>query len=160
MEININITIRSICINKLFKFWKKPDFNKNKNKGGKNMKTKTLKRLTFVATILLLISMCASTVLAVTPSSITVQGDETNGVSEVMNIGNQILTVINAVGVVLAVIILVILGIKYMMGSAEEKAEYKKTMVPYIIGAVFIFAAPTIANVVYKLATGINSTTP
>lgn len=156
MEINTNITIRSICINKLFKFWKKPDFNKNKNKGGKNMKTKTLKILTFIATIMLLVAMCASTVLAVAPNDIKVGDDSTTGVNEVVSIGGKIITVINAVGVVLAVIILVVLGIKYMMGSAEEKAEYKKTMIPYIIGAVFIFAAPTIANVVYNLAKGLN----
>ena len=38
-----------------------------------------------------------------------------------------------------------------MMGSAEEKAEYKKTMIPYLVGAVLIFLAPTIANTVYTL---------
>ncbi|MEI3401230.1 MAG: hypothetical protein V8R51_02250 [Clostridia bacterium] len=43
------------------------------------------------------------------------------------------------VGIVLSVVILIILGIKYMMGSAEEKAEYKKTMIPYLIGAVSVF---------------------
>lgn len=37
-----------------------------------------------------------------------------------------------------------------MMGSAEEKAEYKKTMMPYLVGALLIFAAVTIANMVYN----------
>jgi len=45
-----------------------------------------------------------------------------------------------------------VIGIKYMMGSAEEKAEYKKVMVPYIIGAVLLFAAPHIVRVVYDLS--------
>lgn len=120
------------------------------------MKTKTLKILTFVATILLLTSICTSTVLAITPNQIQPLENGVNGVNEVTSIGQKVMTVINAVGVVVAVIILVILGIKYMVGSAEEKAEYKKTMIPYLIGAVFIFAAPTIANVVYNLAKGIN----
>ena len=44
-----------------------------------------------------------------------------------------------------------------MMGSAEEKAEYKKSMLPYLIGALILFAASTIANVVYQFATGLNS---
>ena len=48
-------------------------------------------------------------------------------------------------------IILVVLGIKYMMGSAEEKAEYKKTMIPYVVGAILIFLAPMIANMIYTL---------
>jgi len=50
-----------------------------------------------------------------------------------------------------------VLGIKYMMGSAEEKAEYKKTMIPYIIGAILLFAATTIANAIYTFANGMNS---
>ena len=43
-----------------------------------------------------------------------------------------------------------------MMGSASEKAEYKKTMIPYIVGAVLIFAASTLANMAYQFATSIN----
>ena len=42
-----------------------------------------------------------------------------------------------------------------MMGSASEKAEYKKTMIPYLVGAILIFAASTIANVVYQFAIGL-----
>ena len=39
-----------------------------------------------------------------------------------------------------------------MMGSAEEKAEYKKTLVPYVIGAGLVFAASTIAGVIYTFS--------
>lgn len=34
-----------------------------------------------------------------------------------------------------------ILGIKYMMGSAEERANYKRSMIPFVIGAILLFAA-------------------
>ena len=57
----------------------------------------------------------------------------------VTKIGNQLIGIITTVGVVVAVIILLVLGIKYMMGSASEKAEYKKTMIPYLVGAILIF---------------------
>ena len=53
---------------------------------------------------------------------------------------------------VLSVIVLIILGLKYMMGSVEEKAEYKKSFMPYIIGAALVFAASTIAGIVYNIA--------
>ena len=42
-----------------------------------------------------------------------------------------------------------------MMGSAEEKAEYKKTMLPYLIGAVIVFAASILVKWVYDLAKGL-----
>lgn len=50
-----------------------------------------------------------------------------------------ILTTITDIGMVVAVLILAILGIKYMLGSAEEKAEYKKDLIPYLIGAALLF---------------------
>ena len=48
------------------------------------------------------------------------------------------------------VLIITILGIKYMMGSLEEKAEYKKSMIPLIVGIIVVMGASTIANVLFK----------
>lgn len=118
------------------------------------MSTKTIKILTVIATILLIISMGTSMVYGLSPKDVTANASAT-GTTEVKTLGQNIMGVIQVVGVVLAVIILMIIGIKYMMGSAEEKAEYKKTMIPYIVGAILIFSASTIANVIYQFATGL-----
>ena len=111
------------------------------------MNAKTIKVLTFVDTILLVVSLGASTVFGLTPSEMT--GTAPTG-TEIKDLGNTLIGILQTVGIVLSVVILVILGIKYMMGSAEEKADYKKTMIPYVVGAVCIFLAPTIANMVYN----------
>lgn len=66
--------------------------------------------------------------------------------------GNSIVKVISTIGVVVSVVMLIVLGIKYMIGSAEEKATYKKTLMPYVIGAVLVFAASEIAQLIYNLA--------
>ena len=76
-------------------------------------------------------------------------GDEANSIKDV---GNSITSIIRVVGTIVAVAILIVLGIKYMMGSAEEKAEYKKTLFPYLVGAVLIFAASSLADIVYSWA--------
>ena len=86
--------------------------------------------------------------------------DQINGKANIetgnlVNAGNQIATIIRVVGIILSVIILMILGIKYMMGSASEKAEYKKTMIPYVIGAVVLFGASALAGAIVQLAQGI-----
>ena len=65
-------------------------------------------------------------------------------------VGN-ILHVLNVVGVILAVIVMAVFGIKYMMGSLEERAEYKKTLIPYIVGIVLLLLASSIPNIVYQL---------
>ena len=54
-------------------------------------------------------------------------------------------------------ILLLVIGIKYMMGSASEKAEYKKTMIPYIVGAVLIFAGTSLVRVIYSLSTSVST---
>ena len=118
------------------------------------MSKKTMKILTIVATILLIVSIGTSMVYGVT-SPLDIKAQEGAGVDQVKALGGKLMGVLQTVGVVIAVIILIVLGIKYMMGSAEEKAEYKKTMIPYLVGAILIFAASTIANVVYQFATSL-----
>ena len=85
------------------------------------------------------------------------QGNANASVNGVTNLGATIVTIMQTVGIVVAVVILLVLGIKYMIGSAEEKAEYKKTMIPYIVGAILIFASTTIVNVVWQIANGFNA---
>ena len=78
-----------------------------------------------------------------------------NDASGVAEVGQKITNIISTVGIVVAVIVLLILGIKYMIGSASEKAEYKKTMIPYLVGAVLVFGASAIAKVVVNMASTI-----
>ena len=98
--------------------------------------------------IIKLVTLGTSSIFALTPNGVVAKEPTS---TDIQDLGGRILGILQTVGVVLSVIILVVLGIKYMMGSAEEKAEYKKTMIPYLVGAVLIFLAPTIANTVYSL---------
>lgn len=68
------------------------------------------------------------------------------------NAGNAAIKVLSTIGMIISVVVLVALGIKYMLGSLEERAGYKKSMLPYIIGAILVFAASTIASIVYNVA--------
>jgi type IV secretory pathway VirB2 component (pilin) len=54
-------------------------------------------------------------------------------------------------GSIVSVICLIVMGVKYMMGSVEEKAEYKKTLFPYILGAFMVFATVNLLQVVYEV---------
>lgn len=62
--------------------------------------------------------------------------------------GAIILNAIVTVGVVISVVMFMILGIKYMIGSVEERAEYKKTMIPMIIGTGLLFTVTTIVGII------------
>ena len=75
--------------------------------------------------------------------------------TELKSKAGLILGAINVFGVIVSVITLMIIGMKYMFGSIEEKAEYKKTATMYIIGAVLVFSVTTIPNILYKIGSSI-----
>lgn len=66
---------------------------------------------------------------------------------------NTILGMIKYFGIFLAVGILMFLGIKYMIASAAEKAEFKKSMVPYVVGLVILLSAVVIIQIIQSTTT-------
>lgn len=61
-----------------------------------------------------------------------------------------ILGAIRNISVIVSVIVLMIIGIKYIFGSVEEKANYKATMIPYIIGCIMAVSGTTIVSFIYN----------
>lgn len=64
----------------------------------------------------------------------------------------KILAYIRNIAVIAGVIVITILGVKYMTGSLEEKAEYKKSFIPLIVGIIVIMAATAIATTIFSIA--------
>lgn len=113
---------------------------------------KLVKILPIILLVVVIMSSFSTVLAAKDPSSL--KGTTTNTFD---SIGNRIIGMIQAIGSIVAVAILIVLGIKYMMGSAEEKAEYKKTLLPYVIGAILIFAASNLAGIVYNFASTLSA---
>lgn len=118
------------------------------------MNKKTVRIISTILTIAMVLMVATPAVFAA-KLPVDVNPNSPDAAENVVKIGNNILGMIRTVGTLIAVGVLMVLGIKYMMGSAEEKASYKKTMVPYLVGAVLIFAATNIATYVYEFTTGL-----
>ncbi len=115
---------------------------------------KITKMITVVLIAMMVIATITPVFAATDPSKYT--GASSGASTEkIDSLGQDIVKIVSTIGSVISVIVLIVLGIKYMMGSAEEKAEYKKTLLPYIIGAALVFAAATIASVVFNFASSI-----
>lgn len=71
----------------------------------------------------------------------TGKGEEQISSENLKNLSDEIYNVLLAIGVVVAVIVGLILGIQFMMGSVEQKSKIKEALVPYIAGCVVIFGA-------------------
>ena len=117
---------------------------------------KKLVRIFSIVLMVIMLCSIALNVFALSPSEIQGKPNPT-GSNEIKNVGMSIVGILQTVGIILSVVILIVLGIKYMMGSAEEKADYKKSMMPYIVGAALIFAASAFAQVIYQFFNNITT---
>lgn len=70
---------------------------------------------------------------------------------------SKVLSIVTNIAMVVSVIILAVIGVKYMIGSAEERAEYKKDMIPYLVGAVLIFGISIIVKILYNFGNQIKA---
>ena len=124
-----------------------------------------MKKISKILVVMLLVLMTMTMFMSVTVNASTDSASKVddlfNGgsvqVDGINNVGKNIISIITTIGIIVAVIVLLILGIKYMMGSASEKAEYKKTMIPYLVGAVLIFGASAIAKAVIAMSESITA---
>ena len=66
----------------------------------------------------------------------------------------KLIGTITTIGIIVSISSVMILGIKYMVGSIEERAEYKKTMLPVLIGMILLFGTSTILNIINAVING------
>ena len=67
------------------------------------------------------------------------------------NASSSIYNILVICGVIIAVLIGSIMGIKFMIGSVEEKAEIKAALVPFVIGCIVVFGAFGIWKIVVTI---------
>lgn len=113
------------------------------------MNKKAFKILVTVLAIFLVVGFVFTTVHAagnmVTPEEMKNQiAYEKN--EDMVKMAGRVMGFIRNISVIGGVIILMVLGVKYMAGSLEEKADYKKSLIPLIVGVLVVMAATTIMS--------------
>ena len=78
--------------------------------------------------------------------------DSTNASNLMSNWLGAALVVVQVIGVGVAVIMLVVLAIKYISAAPSDKAEIKKHAVVYVVGSIVLFAATGILQIVKNFA--------
>lgn len=112
----------------------------------------------FFMSILLVLTIYTTTVNAVEATDVitymgsantAVSGGASSGIGKVINI---IIGLLQIAGTGISVIVVTMLGIKYILASVEEKAEIKKQAVPIVIGCVLLFGAVNLMAAVEEFA--------
>lgn len=103
-----------------------------------------------IACIILTICLIPTYTLAINPSEY--EPKTLTDYSGFTSIAEKIVGVLQYIGILVAVVVIAIIGIKYMMGSVAEKAEYKKTMFPLLVGCLLLMCATPIVGLIKNIA--------
>ena len=70
---------------------------------------------------------------------------------EIEPIMSKAIGVAMTIGTIIAATMIVVIAIKYMISAPNEKAEIKKYMIPYAIGAILVFASSGVVGFIIDL---------
>lgn len=102
---------------------------------------RSIKRI-FVLTLLLVLSL----------STICFTSAAEDAESVISEIGSNILGAVVWVGYAISLGMVVYIGIRYALGSADAKANMKGAVVSWLIGAFLVFGSMTVIRIVLKTA--------
>lgn len=80
-----------------------------------------------------------------------------SGANKIKGLVNLVIKFIQIIGSGISLIVVTILGIKYMVASANEKADLKKQAIPIVIGCILLFAGSNIAGIIADIGAGLKN---
>lgn len=116
-----------------------------------------VKKITKIITILLIVATILSAMSVVFGASIPSAISPASGVSSLNTIAGNIIFIVQIICYATAVVMLMVLGVKWIIAAPEAKAEIKKSAVYYVVGAVMVFAAGILLGIIKDFATGLSS---
>ena len=108
--------------------------------------------LVIIATILSAFSMVFASGTSSTGGTITIPKGNNPTSSGLTSTVSNVIGIVQFICYAAAVILIVILGIKFMTAAPDAKAEIKKSAVIYVVGAVLVFAAGLLLNLIKNVA--------
>lgn len=83
--------------------------------------------------------------------------DDTGAASSINNIIGSVITIVQVIGVGVAIIMLIVLAIKYISAAPGDKADIKKHAVVYVVGAIVLFAASGLLGIIKNFASAVTA---
>ena len=117
------------------------------------MKKIILRKIIFITLIFIMFFSLQNMVLAnfnpdiYTPETLTREKATT-----VFFMGEKLFGFLRNVAAIVAILTIATIGVKYIYASAEQKAEYKATLVPWLIGAVLVVMVTGLLGIIQSLA--------
>lgn len=106
------------------------------------MDKKIVKIFIVFLNLIILATIFSNIILAASVSDFSGKSDMLgNANKSVVNILGTILEIVRIIGAAVALSMLMIIGVRYLLASAGDRADIKKYAMNYVIGAVILFGA-------------------
>lgn len=125
------------------------------------MNRKVMKVISILLVVLMAVTMLSTTVFATSMNwdTISINASDSSGATTSVNsIIGALISIVQVVGMGVAIIMLVVMAIKYISAAPSEKAEIKKSATVYIVGAIVLFAASGILQIIKNFAGNVKAT--
>ena len=125
---------------------------------GENIMKKIGNKKIIFLTVMMIVIMIVNTVVLAADLEIpnaSTPGDDVTG--KVNTVIGTLLRTLQIIGIAVAVVMLIYIAIKYIAAAPGEKAELKKQVITYVIGAVVLFAAAGIMQLVMSFGNQISN---
>ena len=122
------------------------------------MKKKNFKKVVVLLLVLIQLAIISSTVFGSTTKVDTIASLEGNidtsskAARTIIGVSKTLLELLQLIGIAVGLIMLVIIGIRFILKSDKEKPDFKNVAMNYIIVAICIFGATTILTFIQKIA--------
>ena len=121
-----------------------------------------MQKIAKILCIIMVVALCFGTIAYANANIIgdleTKANQSQKDASGISTIGGKVIGALQVVATVVAIAVLLFVGIKFLLASPSEKAQLKGMLVPYLVGAVIIFAAIPILGMIKNMANGIGGT--
>lgn len=119
------------------------------------MKKQTAIKILAAMLTILMVTLCMQSVVfaednLLDPNSIKATSSEAS--KSFQSTAGKILGIVQVVAIAVAVIMLIVLAIKYISSAPKDKAEIKSHAVIYVVGAVLLFGASGILELIKQFA--------
>jgi len=122
-----------------------------------NKNLKLVKKITVISCcILFVFSLLSSYVEATTAKSLinsqykgTIEGEGVKDAApKVKKIISTVLSLVRTASAGIAIVMIIVLACKYIVASAGDRADIKKSSVSYVIGAIILFSASVLVSII------------
>lgn len=124
------------------------------------------KTFTVVITLLFVLGLCfslinnnvyAATGLEQGEPTVFEENDNPPGAESVGKIRDVVVTITRIISATIALVTILVLGMKYMTSAPGDRADIKKHAVVYIVGAFILFALPGIIGILIDIGEKFNN---